>query len=219
MHAVYLFYAKTNDLDEIVEAFDEWINDRGDDNNWYTSLCAINSKGQVKIFVDDRNHRGLKKKAEELLKINYPIYVKNESVIVSKLQGYATIEDFKMFAWDIAAYELSMCIPKEYQEHGFLYDLKKYMCRFRDIKELEHGVSYAVLSAIKTMYSEVDPQNPVPSYKRRRLVWLFENILMCPNLKPFVSDGTPYDFRCFDITDYISEKKGEESILSVNIHT
>jgi len=220
-HAVYLFYAKTDDIDAVVSAFETWIDERGDENNWWMLLCAINSKGESVNLADEGDYRGRDELAEYLLKMSYPVYGGDEGIIVSKIHGHATIEDFKMYAWDIAANEMSYCIPRSYPEYEFLDKIKDHMNKFNSMKELENAILNTSLSAIRKMYSNInfEPKKDPLTSDRRHLVWMFETILECPRLRPFVLYGTPYDFRCFDICDYVSGSKNGETILAVDIHT
>jgi len=84
LHAIYLFWVPTNDLEELISAFEEWIAKNGDENNWYMMLCAINSKGETKLLAEEGDWRGRDHTAAELLRMSYPTFKMNKQMLAAK---------------------------------------------------------------------------------------------------------------------------------------
>ena len=120
MHATYLFYAETDDLDELIEAFREWAERNCDENNWYQELCAINSRGEKRKLAPPGDYRGRDIVAEELLKTTYPTENMTPERIANALHGDgATLEDFKVFAWLIVAADVQLYLGEDSPEYDF----------------------------------------------------------------------------------------------------
>ena len=222
MHAVYLFYVKTDNIDENIRVFEDWCGSKCDENNWMMPLCAINSKGESRILAEDNDWRSRDETARELLTETYPVKTKKTAEqIASEIQSTATIEDFKVLAWLIVASDVKEFTPKKYPQRKF-FENKNIINLYPDIKEqfLEN-----MRVVIADLYSNVPQFGPKPvdvflaSYMRSTLTFIYENIFNSLN-PPFIDRGTPYKYRCFDLTGYIDDVSPDgESILAVDIHT
>jgi len=215
MHATYLFYAPNADIDAVVEGFTEWIERNGDENNWYELLCAINSHGETRELATRGDWRGRALLASKLLSVRYTTEPTPEK-IAGALHGKTTFEDFKVFAWVIAGYEVCFCLERDDPALSFFSE--------RGIARLYPNVRRPflekLLEVVRREYNKarVDlEKNWMMSYRRRRLALIFENLKSARN-PPFIDEGTPYDFRCFDLTGWVDEGPGE-CILAVDIHT
>ena len=195
-------------------------------------LCAINSNGEAKLLAEKGDWRGRDQIAEELLKMTYPKFsIGKRELLAAIPPTRATVEDFKMFAWDITAWEFSCFIPKEYPEFKFFEKFKDIISNFSNNEELARSFLKYALSSIQKLYSEIDVDacldekarenvDYLQGYERERLVWMFEHLLRDSELRPFIFDGTPYDYRCFDLRDYFDRDEWTgESVLAVDIHT
>ncbi len=204
----------------------------GRQNNWYMMLCAINSNGETKLLAEKGDWRGRDQTAEELLKMTYPKFSMGKRELLAAIPPTrATVEDFKMFAWDIVAWEFSCFIPKEYPEFKFFEKFKDIISNFSNNEELARSFLKYALSSIQKLYSELSvdaylDEKPGENadylwgYRRQRLVWMFEHLLRDSELRPFIFDGTPYDYRCFDLRYYFDKDEWNgESVLAVDIHT
>ena len=221
MHGVYLFYVETSDIDENIRVFDDWCDNKCDENNWMMPLCAINSKGESRILAETNDWRARDKAARELLTETYPVKTKKTAEqIASEIQSTGTIEDFKVLAWLIAASDVKEFIPKQYPQRKF-FERKNIINLYPDIKEqfLEN-----MRVVITDLYSNVPHESKsreafLASYMRSSLTFIYENILNSLN-PPFIDRGTPYEYRCFDLTGYIDDASPDgESIMAVDIHT
>ena len=204
----------------------------GRQNNWYMMLCAINSEGETKFLAERGDYRGRDQTAEELLKMTYPKFSMGKRELIASIPpAHATVEDFKMFAWDITAWEFSCFIPKEYPEFKLFKSLKNVLSNFSSNEELTRWFLKYALSSIQKLYSELDVNeyfdekarenvDYLRGYERERLVWMFEHLLRDSELRPFIFSGTPYDYRCFDLRYYFDRDEWHgESVLAVDIHT
>lgn len=227
MHAIYLFRGFTNDINKVVDAFYSWIEERGDSNNWYDLICAVNSNGDFVSFNENYN-----KAITKILDVPYGEPTPEE--IALRIKGEPTINDFKRLAWEICIYEVAelyvsiMSNAKKIKSGApyrkfFTKNLKRF--KFKNNSHLAEQFiktfKLLVVEVEKELGYSISITNDILlNYKIRKLFNLYESLTLEIETLPFIIHGTPYDFRCFEISHLLDVKnKNEETILAVDIHT
>lgn len=223
MHAIYLFRASTDNIDEVITAFELWIEEVGDDNNYFELLCALNSKGERRLLATKGDWRGRDEVAEELLRTIYPSSDATPEEIASHLKGEATLNDFKEFAWELCEYEICSLYTTIIKSADKIKIKGKCLGEFGDKKDRAQNFIARFTELVKEVERELGRSISVTddlllSYQVRKLFELYENLKHAKNL-PFIENGNPYEYRCFDLDGFINEKAGQETILAVDIHT
>lgn len=203
MHADYYFYAPTKNIDEAVSAYEEWAKECCDENNWWTMLYAVNSDGERRVLTEEGDWRGRDKYA------------------AAEISKGPTVETLWKKAWKACAWEVELFEEWEWDEADKI-PLERWPAFFLT----------TLLEKIREMYDELLPNlicgeesDLWKHYLRRRRTRYFERIFFDLHLyhdgnPPFVKEGTPYDFRAFDLTPYVEEEDDEAvTILVVDIHT
>lgn len=228
MYAVYLFRALTNNISSVVDAFHHWIDERGDSNNWYNLICAVNSNGDFASFSTDVDYSWLTTRTLDIFNDEpTPEY------IASRLKGELTVRDLKKLAWKICIYDVVdlyttiMSMAKNIKSgepfREFLSEnLKKFKfnsnrCLARQfIKTFKHLVLEVEMELGRTISVT---ENILLNYTVTKLFKLYEVLSLETKTLPFITYGTPYDYRCFEISHLLDVKnKKKETILVVDIH-
>lgn len=235
MHGIYLFRVTTNDIQEALGAFMAWIDKRGDENNWFEPLCAINKSGHTKLLASKGDWRGRDATAASLLREIQGVGEDDTTEDVArKLCGEATISDLKIFAWKIVVNDVS-------SDYAFLASEVKKIDRGPPYIKFERGIedSFKInnieLKQMPKVFLErmdelIEEIKPIDT---RSLYGAFKSRLMRTRgwfkqtkreKLPFIRFGTPYDFRAFDLDHYLCDKnsssqKDGETVFAVDIHT
>lgn len=199
-HAVYSFYLHVNPeapdkeiKDEIRDAF-EVFQDRLDENNWFTLLSAVTQDNREFFFETTDWH----------------------------IPGPNVWERGRRFAIGTVALDMGVGPDDESLEDE------------RNFDELKEAIMRVVPKRLSEMYArgalwpDVDPDPDVnrdqfiTRYERGKWAQQFERFLMSLSYYecPFAGDGTPYDYRCFDLSGGAPAEEGLiPAILFVDIHT
>lgn len=210
MHAIYLFYTKTDSIETIIERFEDWADVRCTANNHYQMMYAVNSKGDQRILVEDGDRRGRDKTAKK--------FIKEED----------TVEKMHRFAWECVLYdcgafrsELNSVVGRPTTKRG-----RKIADKVENMPLDEIGDWFLkeVQGRIIEAYSiGWNGSASTEGFRRRSMVKYFEALLDLKRYDsgplPFAERGDPTDFRAFRL--WLSEdmEKDGESILAVDIHT
>ena len=211
MHALYPFYANTSDIDLTIEKFEEWAEFHCDENNWWSLVCAVNSKGE---------RRALRQDAERVLSMSFPIRPTGDlaEYVATRLEpGFkTTVDDLKAFAWICVIYDIDL-----YLERGETIMTEEEV--FNLYPNVRDELLRRLRDTIIRKYKEVEipPKEDdfLGGYSRVKLSKIF-NFLCRSDPPPFtVLDATPYEYRCHRL--YVKEGEGKlgETILIVDIHT
>ncbi len=200
MHSRYVFLARgTRDLSDVKWEFDTWLGENGDGNVSGRAMFALNDEGDSEVFVDD--YKGLDELSKELLE-RYP------SVEMLKRYGWLCTVEESLFSFPEYDDEL-----KEAVETDVLRDL--------ELDRIGAWFIELALDKVRDLYIGLelgDEELLKSSYRRLTLVRYLENFVYYgPHLElPFMDQGSPYHFRCFQLMD--SDGEGE-TVLVADIHT
>lgn len=236
MHATYLFLVENDDIELAREAFKTWLGERGDENNWYQEVCAVNSKGNAEILCPDGDRRGRDKLAKSLVSsIRESESIDDPEKAAKKFKGQATISDLKVFAWECVAVDtlptltgFALASPDKeeakIQEEMEGLNLNEWPTWYVDkalqlIKKAYGKLDTEQIFSVEDYMDESNYSSGITGYKRKKLVNSFEKVVesIRYNRAPFTESGNPYDYRAFFIP-YDAEED-EESVLAVDIHT
>jgi len=200
VHANYFFYVPTWDIDEAISAFESWADENCDENNWWMLLYAVNDRGERRVLAEEGDWRGRDEYARE------------------KVAQKPTVETVWKEAWLSCAWEVD-----------FSEEERKELAEKR-LNDIAPFFLVKLLEKIREMYNELLPKlicgetlNDYEHVLRKRRTRYFEEIFEIYRTSygkpPFVFYGTPYEFRAFDLSFYLDEKKNGTTILVVDIHT
>jgi len=211
MHGTYIFHSKVQDFSALRLAFERWIEDNGDSNNWYKILFAMDDKGNHKRFIGKEDFRGRGKYTDELV------------------EGLNSGKDIQEYAWRIVANDFFpsdkfsnvMGMSPEKEETEFEKTIKDL-----PLEDWEEFFVDNALSFLRKDYRKLETDKLVKdeydsfvNYRRRNRAKIFEAVVnsMDYGHAPFIDGGDPYDYRTFKL--YGNEGADTGSYLFVDIHT
>lgn len=190
MHRLYYFRAKTDDIDALLSAFSAWADTYCDENNWYTTLLAVNSKSEVRVL----NEHGAR--------------------FWGLLGRVKSVDDAKELAW----VSVRRWIATKYaalKEAPFREVEERLEENFTEAAvEILRDV-YAGLAPSEAVSNPLNcyMRRKLVEVVERALESIAASV--CP---PFTDDGTPYDYPAYMLYHYADDEDGE-AILIVDIHT
>lgn len=203
MHAVYFFLMSLEDADDLEgaellanaeETFSGRFSDNLDENNWWTAQAVVCEDGASAISSEIEN----------------PDYPLEDFQTLRRIATQAVITDLSSHlhgVWDVN--------PLAFGARGADETRMDQMT----LAELLTEVGRKVPPALSEMYARMSvdggAHGDLQGYQRRRAVEIFERLLGC-DTPPFASDGTPYEYRAFDLT---WGEDGRKAIFLVDIHT
>lgn len=215
MHAKYSFLLTLDDkdadqkdlLEDAIGQFEHWASSHCDDNNWSQPLVLITKKGQILQACEGGDWRGRDE-----------VYAD-----VVERAGDKPFDWAMRFALNCVVNELrcfdipwmSLGEPKE--------DEKKEQERLDSlsfeklVEEIHHNCTKQLALAYRDLHNGKPAKDTLDDWKRRTLARSYE-IFRGADRKPFSDNGTPYEYRAFDLTKYQGSDE-DEAILIVDIHT
>lgn len=208
MHGTYIFQAETHNFAQLVATFERWMEENGDQNNWYEILFAMDENGVYHKYVESGDWRGRDE------------YTKG---LVEKL---GSEKDIQEYAWEIVAHDFfpydrfSNLMPDE-EETEFEKTIKDL-----PLEDWEEFFVDNALPILKEDYRKLETDKLVKNeydsllnYRRKNRVKIFEGIVhsMEYGHAPFIDYGDPYDYRTFKL--YSNGESDMKSYLFVDIHT
>jgi hypothetical protein len=213
MHAANCFLLSLEGDDPVKDAksqLNNWANRRCDENNWYKEEVLITRKGDIIQMCEDGDWRGREEVGH---------YVKANA-------GSAPFEWARRFTLNCVCTDLDVfdlprfsIIPPTNEQEAMRKKLDEM-----SFGDLIQYIDETVPKKLSRIYAEMKRDNPpddwLADYKRRRMVDTFERYYST-HTKPFSCDGTPYEYRAFDLTggDDLNEIGDSAAIMIVDIHT
>ena len=209
-HATYLFLIDKHPSDLREEDAEELFSDlksdfdvlygydRCDENNWYTVYGAVTKDGRF-LGTDEFVESWTK---------SYP-------------DPERRFEALLRFAVSCMAYEMEICGVDKFALPG---DSDKEtpldkMSRADLIEAIYEEVPKALAKAYAQFTRDAKDSFDMAGYRRARLAQMFERFHYA-TIKPFATEGSPYEYRCFDLReDSDAGFDANSVILLVDIHT
>ena len=211
MHGTYIFQSETDNFTQLVSTFERWMDRKGDQNNWYKILLAMDENGEYKRQIEHSDWRGRDEYTDEL---------------VEKLDSGKDIQEY---AWEIVAHDFFpsdrfsnlMGLSPDEEETEFEKTIKDL-----PLEDWEEFFVDNALPILKEDYQKLetdklikDEYDSFVNYRRRNRTRIFEAVVnsMQYDHAPFIDSGDPYDYRTFKL--YSNGESDMKSYLFVDIHT